>query len=152
MKSQIVIQPNVTIEVLQGGEVVKRQQVRNLVTASGLNVVRELLLRGVKGTATGYAPTHVALGSGTTAASASDAALVTENYRDAITVKSSAVATATFQLFLDTDVGNDLTFTEAGLFDSPTNGEMLSRVVFAEINKTSSIQVAITWDINLAAS
>ena len=153
MNGQVIFYPNVTVETFDSdGVQVTREQSRNLVTTSGLNVVRELLLRGVTGTSVGYAPRYIALGSSSTVVSAADVALGAEVYRDDITVRASSSKVATFQLFLDTGDGNGLTFREAGLFDSPDNGEMLSRVVFTSIDKTSSLQVAITWDINLAGS
>lgn len=150
--TQALINPNVTVETFTPkGELITQEKRRNLVTTSGLNIIRELLLRGVKGTATGYAPTNIALGDSSAAVTAGDTTLGSENYRDNITVRSSSNKVATFQLFLDADVGNGLDFSEAGLFDSPQDGLMFSRVTFTEINKTSSIQMAITWDINISA-
>ncbi len=145
MNGNVIFHPNVTVATFDpDGAQVSREQRRNLVTTSGLNIIRELLLRGVSGTSLGYAPRYVALGSSTTVVSAADVELGSENYRDDVTVRSSSNKVATFQLFLDIGDGNGLTFTEAGLFDSPDNGEMLSRVVFTSIDKTSSLQVAIT--------
>lgn len=155
-QEQLTIKPNVLIEVWNTRSgAYTRQRRRNLITTIGVAVVGELLLRGVRGTSTGFAPSHIALGSGTTAAVIGDATLEAESYRDIVTVRrgSGAGATyaSTFQLFLDTGDGNGSTFTEAGLFDSPTigGGALFSRILFTSVEKTPSIQLAITWDINL---
>ena len=156
---QLTIRPNVTIEIVnvQTGE--KRvERKRNLITSRGVQAVGQLILRGVAGTGSGWAPTHVALGSGTTAPTIGESTLVAENYRDWVTVRRGSGSgvnwTSTFQLFLDTDVGNGLDFKEAGLFDSTTvnGGQLFSRVIFTPISKTSSIQVAVTWDINITGN
>ena len=47
---------------------------------------------------------------------------------------------------LDFTEGNGA-LTEAGLFNSDTNGVMYNRVVFAPVNKTEDFKLVLVWEI-----
>jgi len=100
---------------------------------------------------TGTVMTHMAVGSGTSAAVAGDSALGTESARVTLspsggTVSGSAV---TYSATLGAGVGTG-TVTEAGIFDAATSGNLLARTVFAEVNKGTSDTITITWTVTIS--
>ena len=77
----------------------------------------------------------IALGTGTTAAAATQSALVTEIDRNAATYAHTA-GTKTFTFSADFLAGDSTgALTEAGVFNAATGGIMLDRVVFPVVNK-----------------
>ena len=78
---------------------------------------------------------YIALGTGTTAAAATQTALVTEIDRNAATYAHTA-GTKTFT-FTAAFAAGDATgaITESGVFNAATGGTMLDRVVFPVVNK-----------------
>jgi len=131
------------------GNILSEQVGHNLVTNAGRNLIRDFLLSDRN-----KQPTNMAVGTGTTAAAVGDTALVTEVYRDSITLRTSEAYKATFQLFIPEDSANGNTLTEAGLF-SVANGisTLYARFIFASsIPKTSANSVTITWDITITAN
>jgi len=95
--------------------------------------------------------THMAIGTGTTAAAAGDTALVTEADRNALTTSGGTVSTNTIQ-YATTWAAGDGTgaITEAGIFDAATAGDMLARTVFSVVNKGASDSMTITWTITVS--
>ncbi len=78
---------------------------------------------------------YIALGTGTTAAAATQSALVTELDRNAATYAHTA-GTKTFTFTADFPAGDGTgAITEAGVFNAATAGIMLDRVVFPIVNK-----------------
>ncbi|MCA3188275.1 MAG: hypothetical protein IOB85_02300 [Methylobacterium sp.] len=78
---------------------------------------------------------HIAVGTGTTAAAAANTALVTELARKAATFSHTA-GTKVFQFEATFNAGEATgAITEAGVFNAASAGTMLDRVVFAVINK-----------------
>ena len=78
---------------------------------------------------------HMALGSGTTAAAAGDTDLGSIlGSREAL--DSTTVSTNTITYVASFEAGDGTgAVTEAGIFNASTGGTMLCRVVFSEINK-----------------
>ncbi len=78
---------------------------------------------------------HIAVGTGTTAAAAGNTALVTEILRKAATFSHTA-GTKVFQFEATFNAGEATgAITEAGVLNAASAGAMLDRVVFAVINK-----------------
>jgi hypothetical protein len=78
---------------------------------------------------------YIALGTGTTAAAATQSALVTELDRNAATY-AHTVGTKAFTFTADFPAGDGTgAITEAGVFNAATAGIMLDRVVFPVVNK-----------------
>ena len=98
--------------------------------------------------ATATAMSHMAIGTGTTAAAAGDAALETEAGRVALTsttVTSNAVAyVATFAAGTGTGA-----ITEAGILNASSSGTLLCRTVFSVINKGAADTLGITWTVTV---
>jgi hypothetical protein len=128
---------------------VKQQDEHNLVVSSGLAYIASRMKD-----ATATAMSHMAVGSGATAAAAANTALGSELGR--VTLTSTTIVT--------TSVTNDAvqyvaTFpagtgtgavTEAGIFNNVTAGTMLCRTVFAVINKGALDTLTITWKVTVA--
>jgi hypothetical protein len=129
------------------GNVKQSQDIPNLVVSSGLAFIASRM----KDT-TDAAMSHMAVGSGTTAAAAGDTALETQiGSRVSLTsttVTSNAVAyVATFAAGTGTGA-----ITEAGIFNASTAGTMLCRTVFSVVNKGADDTLQITWTITLNAA
>jgi hypothetical protein len=155
--SQIDVIGNLLIEVFAAdGALLQSQRIKNKVPQTGRNVVRQLLLRPTVTSAEGIAPTHMAVGTGSTAAADGDTVLDTEltGGRYVILNRYAKANAASYQIYIATGELNGNTLREAGLFDSSTKdaGNMLARAVFSPIVKTVSVEVVLTWDINIAST
>jgi hypothetical protein len=137
---------SVAVHDVASGRLLETRQVKNLVVTAGRNLLRDLL-RGIN-----TAPTHVAVGTGTAAVQASDAALAIEVHRNTITQRVSDTGQLTIKFFLPSGAANGQTLAEAGIFNAAAGGDMLSRVTYAGIAKTASITVTYTWTISFIAS
>lgn len=98
--------------------------------------------------ATATAMSHMAIGTGSTAAAAGDSALGSEAGRVALTsttVTSNAVAyVATFGAGTGTGA-----ITEAGILNASSSGDLLCRTVFSVINKGAADTLGITWTVTV---
>jgi hypothetical protein len=128
------------------GNVKEEQEIRNLVVDAGLDYIASRMKD-----ATATAMSHMAIGSGSTAAAAGDTGLGTELGRVALTsttVTDNAVAyVATFGAGTGTGA-----VTEAGILNAASGGEMLCRTVFSVVNKAADDSLQITWTVTLSAS
>ena len=125
------------------GNVKKEVIVPNIVVTDG----KEYIASRMKD-ASATAMSHMAIGTGSTAAAAGDAALGTEAGRVALTsttVTSNAVAyVATFPAGTGTGA-----VTEAGILNASSNGTLLCRTVFSVINKGAADTLGITWTVTV---
>lgn len=125
------------------GNVKKEIIVPNIVVTDG----KEYIASRMKD-ATATAMSHMAIGTGSTAAAAGDAALGTESGRVALTsttVTSNAVAyVATFPAGTGTGA-----ITEAGILNASSSGTLLCRTVFSVINKGAADTLGITWTVTV---
>lgn len=148
--STVQLQDNVRVVVSDAitGETLHEETQHNLVVNAGLNLIRDLL----DGDAVAGL-THFAVGTGTTAVSASQTALTTQVFRDAVTSRTSNAQQLVITYYLASGSANGNTLAEAGLFNAASGGTMFARVKLAStIVKTASIAVTFTWTINLGAS
>jgi hypothetical protein len=129
------------------GRVTHDETVENLITTAGRNAWVSRLASS-PGTAV---PTHMAIGTGTTAAAAGDTTLQTELDRNALT---SNTASANVLTMVGNWAAGDGTgaITEAGVLSASTSGTLFSRAVFSVINKGASDTLAITWTYTLTVS
>lgn len=92
----------------------------------------------------------IAIGTGNTAAALADTALQTEVARGAFDSSSVPANVATMVKNFAAGIGTGA-ITEAGIFSNTiAGGNMLSRIVFAVINKAASDSLQITWTVTLA--
>lgn len=126
------------------GSVKQEQEVKNLVVNAG----RGFIASRMKDTTAG-AMSHMAIGSGSTAAAGGHTVLGTELGRVALTsttVTANAVAyVATFGAGTGTGA-----VTEAGIFNDGTTGTMLCRTVFDVVNKGAGDTMLITWTVTIS--
>jgi len=129
------------------GNVKEKRQETNLVVSAGLDYIASRMKD-----ATATAMTHMALGTGTSAAAAGDTALGTQagsrEILDATTVTNNTIKyEAAFE-------AGDVTgaITEAGVFNADTAGTMLCRVVFSPVNLSVTDSISVDWTITISAS
>ena len=119
------------------------QKTENLVVTAGKNWVADRMNNA------NTVMTHMAIGTGTTAAAAGNTALVTSldiNTLTSTTVTNNVVA------YVGTWAAGDGTgaVTEAGIFDAASGGDMLARTVFSVVNKGADDSMTITWSITVS--
>lgn len=131
------------------GQVVESLHVPNLVVTTGKNFVASRMV----GTSSNVM-SHMAVGTSTTAASASDTALITPLggwSRQAFNVAASVSGNAvTYSANFPAGTGYSGAITEAGIFNDPTAGTMLCRTVFPVVNKADGDAINITWTVTAA--
>lgn len=135
------VKENVHIE-LRGpdGELKDVRDIENLIVTVGKNGIADQLLASP----TIGKPTHMGVGTGTTAAAAGDTTLQTELDRNALTTKTRSTNVVT--LTCDWAAGDGTgALTEAGIFDASSAGNLYSRAVFSVINKGALDTLTITW-------
>lgn len=132
--------------VVRGDDGAIKQEftVPNLVVDTGLDYIASRM----EGTSDAVM-SHMAVGTGTTAAASGDTALETEAARVALTstdVTDNAVAyVATFAAGTGTGA-----LTEAAILNASSAGTMLCRTVFSVINKGASDSMTVTWTVTIS--
>lgn len=128
------------------GNLKEERDIKNVVVTVGKVYMATWLAAA---TQADYFMKYVGLGTGTTAASASDTALETELATRATgTITSSGAvwqSVSTFNAGVDTGA-----ITEAGIFSASSSGTMLARQVFSAINKGASDSLQVTWQITIS--
>ena len=120
------------------------QEIPNLVVTDG----KEFVASRMKD-ATAAAMTHMAVGTGSTAAAAGNAALGSEADRNALTSTTVSGTTVTYVATFGAGSGTGA-ITEAGLVNASTSGVLLCRTVFAVVNKGASDSMTITWTVTVS--
>jgi hypothetical protein len=119
------------------------REVDNLVVTSG----KEFVASRMVGTSSNVM-SHMAVGSGSTAAAAGDTALGSELGRTTSSDSvSGAVVTYSATFAAGTGTG---AVTEAGLFNASSAGDMLCRTVFSVVNKGASDSMTISWAVTVS--
>lgn len=88
-------------------------------------------------------PTHIALGTGTTAAAATDTTLVTEVERKSAAKSKSNTHTVAYSSTWATTEGNGNTFTEVGAINAASGGTLANRQVFPGFAKTVDYELRV---------
>lgn len=120
------------------------QEVPNLVVTAGKNFVASRM----KDTTDG-AMSHMAIGTGSTAAAAGDTALGSEADRNALTSTTVTNNEVAYVASFGAGEGTGA-ITEAGLFNASSSGTMLCRTVFSVVNKGSADSMTITWTVTVS--
>ena len=115
------------------------QEVDNLVVTTGKGYVTSRMKD-----ATATAMSHMAIGTSTTAAAASQTALGSESARVALTSTTVSGADVTYVATFAAGTGT-AAITEAAILNASSGGTMLCRTVFAVVNKGASDSMTITW-------
>ena len=129
------------LQVSLNGEVVR--DIDNLVVTAGKAYVADRMKNNSS------TMSHMAIGSGTTAAAAGNTALGTELGRVSLTstTVSSNVVTYVATFAAGTGTG---AVTEAGILNASSSGTMLCRTVFSVVNKGSADSMTITWTVTVS--
>lgn len=137
------LRANVVVE-LRGpdGKVKQREELHNLIPTVGKEgIVDNLIAAPTLGK-----PTHMAIGSGGTAAAAGDTALQTEVDRNALAEKTRSAKVVTMKAEWAAGDGTG-ELKEAGLFSASSSGTLFARAVFSVVNKGAEDTLSITWKI-----
>ena len=120
------------------------QEVDNLVVTAGKGYVASRM----KDTSA-TAMSHMAIGSGSTAAAASDTALGNQLGRVALTSTTVSSAVVTYVASFPAGTGTGAV-TEAGILNASSGGTMLCRTVFSVVNKGASDGMTVTWTVTVS--
>lgn len=131
------------------GTVKEEETVDNLVVTTGrYHIADQMADQGAA------AMSHMAIGTGTTAADHADTTLETELDRNVLTSKTQGSSTDANKVTYVCDwAAGDGTgaITEAGIFNSASAGDMLCRSVFSVKNKASGDSLTMTWVLTFSA-
>ena len=130
------------LKIALNGETV--QEVDHLVVTDG----KEYVASRMKD-ATATAMSHMAIGSGSTAAAASDSALGNQLGRVALTSTAVSGAVVTYTATFGAGTGTGAV-TEAGILNASSGGDLLCRTVFSVVNKGASDSMTITWTVTVS--
>ena len=134
-----------TVEIKdKHGNVKETREATNLVVSAGLDFIASRMKD-----ATATAMSHMAIGTGTTAAAAGQTALVTEAARQALTSTTVSTNTVSYVASFAAGTGTGA-ITEAGVLNGASGGTMLCRTVFSVVNKGASDSMTITWTITIS--
>ena len=129
------------------GKVKDSREIHNLVVSAGLTFICSRMA----GTSAGVM-SHMALGSGTTAAAAGQTALVSQlGSREALDSSTASSNTITYVSSFEAGEGTGAV-VEAGVFNAASSGTMLCRTVFPVVNKQADDTMSVSWTITLTAS
>ena len=120
------------------------QEVDNLVVTAGNGYVASRM----KDTSA-TAMSHMAIGSGSTAAAANDTALGNELGRVALTSTTVSGAVVTYVASFPAGTGTGAV-TEAAILNASSSGTMLCRTVFSVVNKGASDSMTVTWTVTVS--
>ena len=120
------------------------QEIDNIVVTAGKGYVASRMKD-----ATATAMSHMAIGSGSTAAAASDTALGNQLGRVALTSTTVSAAVVTYVASFPAGTGTGAV-TEAGILNAASGGSMLCRTVFSVVNKGASDSMTVTWTVTVS--
>ena len=128
-------------------QLIERREFNNLFLNVGKAQVVGLLINSG-----GSYPTHIGVGTGTTAESAMDTALEAEVMREAISDYSITTTdvtndTATFETTIS--FSDSYAITEYGLFDAASAGNLFARKVQTAIDVSDGNSLKITWNLQV---
>ena len=149
MNMQENLKPTGLVKVVHtnaAGDLVQEFEVPNLVTTAGKGHI------AAKIAATTNSPvsmTHMAIGTGTTAAAVGDTTLGTEGGRVSLTNSVVSTNTITYTATFPAATGTGAV-TEAGILNASSGGTLLCRTVFPVVNKAAGDSIAITWVVTVS--
>lgn len=131
----------------KNGNVKESREINNLIVTAGLTYICSRMASASPGVMS-----HMALGSGTTAAAAGQTDLVSIlGSREALDSSTASSNTITYVSSFEAGEGTGAV-TEAGIFNAASSGDMLCRTVFSVVNKEADDTMSVTWTITLTAS
>ena len=135
--SQMEMKGRLTISI--NNEVVR--DIDNLVVTTGKGYVASRMKD-----ATATAMSHMAVGTGSTAAAAADTTLGGESARVALTSTTVSGAVITYVATFAAGTGT-AALTEAAVLNASSSGTMLCRTVFTVVNKGANDAMSVSWAV-----
>jgi hypothetical protein len=144
LKDQLVVTGALKIVLADAeGNIKEDIEVKNLVVTVG----KEFIAARMIGT-TPAVMSHMAIGTGTTAAAVGNTALVTEVGRVALASSTRTGANIAYVATFPPGTGTGA-ITEAGIFNAASAGTLLCRSVFGVITKGAADTLGITWTVTV---
>ena len=148
IEEQIKITGHVDIVVTdKNGNTKDTRSIKNLVLTTGKTFIAASMLKTT--TNSPVAMSHMAIGSGTTAALVSNTAMESQLARVSLATATSSGAVVTYTASFPAGTGTGAV-TEAGIFNNSSGGDMLCRTVFAVVNKGADDAMTITWTVTVS--
>ena len=145
LQDEITVKGRLSIVLIdQLGLVKEEHNFDNLVVTTGKGYIASRMKD-----ATATAMSHMAVGTGTTAAAVGQTALVTEANRQALTSTAVSGGDVTYSATFGNGQGTGA-LTEAAILNASSGGTMLCRTVFSVINKGANDTLAITWTVTVS--
>lgn len=95
-------------------------------------------------------PTHMAVGTGTSNPLATETILVAETVRKTFSAKTKqGDGNITYEMTLTTAEGNGTNIAEGAIFNAASVGEMLNRLTFTPVAKTSAFELKIEIEVEV---
>lgn len=136
---------NLDVTLLDSDGIVKdTRSIKNLVVAVGKDLIASRLVGNSL-----PIPSHMALGSSSTAAATSQTALGSELGRVSLDSTSRTNNTISYVATFPAGTGTG-SVEEAGIFNAGTSGNMLCRTTFSAVNKAAGDTVVVTWNVTVA--
>ena len=135
--SQMEMKGRLTISI--NNEVVR--DIDNLVVTTGKGYVASRMKD-----ATATAMSHMAVGTGSTAAAAGDTTLGGEAARVALASTTVSGAVVTYVATFPAGTGT-AALTEAAVLNASSSGTMLCRTVFLTVNKSANDSMSVSWAV-----
>lgn len=137
------------------GNLIETVETPNALTNSGFTEVAGLFCSDQAASYTAF--DYIAVGTGTTAATATDTQLETEETENGLTRAAATGTLATVNVSDDTaqfvksfSVTGSVAVTESGVFNDSSAGTMLCRQTFSAINVADGDTLQITWKVTVA--
>ena len=93
-------------------------------------------------------PTHMAVGTGTSSPIATETTLIAETVRKVFSAKTKqGDGVINYEMTLTTAEGNGTNIAEIAIFNAASVGEMLNRLVFTPVAKTSAFELKIEIEV-----
>lgn len=149
MNMQENLKPTGLVKVVHtnaAGNLVQEFEVPNLVTTAGKSHIAAKIAAT---TNSPVAMTHMAIGTGSTAAAIGDTTLGTEGGRVTLTNAVVSTNTVTYTATFPAGTGTGAV-TEAGVLNASSGGTLLCRTVFPVVNKAAGDSIAITWVVTVS--
>lgn len=145
MNENLTVTGDLDIELIgPDGQVKQAIHIKNLVVTAGRNFVASRMINTAA-----TAMSHMAIGSGNTAAALGDTALGTELARVALSGASNSANQNTYSASFGPGVGTG-TVREAGIFNANSGGTMLNRaLVTPEVVKNAPDTLNVNWTVSV---
>jgi hypothetical protein len=128
----------------ENGNIKQEVDVPNLVVTTGLNFIASRMKD-----ATATAMTHMAVGTGGTAANVADTTLGAETARVALTSTTVTTNSVAYVATFNAGTGTGA-LVEAGILNAASVGTLLCRTVYSVVNKGANDSMTITWTVTVS--